>query len=119
MRKNFMTTDLKDIANSYFKSWKARDFETLQSLLAHDVTFVGALGEANDADECIKGIKGLSNIVTDIVIQHMWADEFDVITWFELHTTKTASPLSVVNWSHVENGKINKIRVTFDPRPLM
>lgn len=38
---------------------------------------------------------------------------------YELHTTKTSQPLPVVNWSHVENDKITKIRVTFDPRPLI
>ena len=111
--------DLKNIAKSYFNSWKAHDFETLRSLFSDDVTFIGALGEAHGVDECIKGLQGLSSIVTDIVIQHMWTDEADIITWYELHTTKTIKPLPVVNWSHVENNKITKIRVTFDPRPLL
>jgi hypothetical protein len=47
-----------------------------------------------------------------------WADNQDVITWFELRTA-TAGPLPVVNWSHVEDGLITRIRVTFDPRPLL
>ena len=33
------------------------------------------------------------------------------------HTTST-EPLPTVNWSHIENGRIAQIRVTFDPRPL-
>jgi hypothetical protein len=47
-----------------------------------------------------------------------WADGPDVITWFEL-STATARPLPVVNWSHVEGGLITRIRVTFDPRPIL
>lgn len=57
--------------------------------------------------------------MTDIVIEHMWSDEFDVITWYEFHTTKTSKPMPIVNWSYIENNKITKIRVTFDPRPLL
>ena len=34
-----MTTDLKKIANTYFESWIARDFETIRSLLVDDITF--------------------------------------------------------------------------------
>ncbi len=67
----------------------------------------------------MNGLQSLANIMTDIVIEHMWADEFDVITWYEFHTTKTSKPMSIVNWSHIENNKITRIRVTFDPRPLL
>ena len=67
----------------------------------------------------MEGIKGLSNIVTDIVIKNMWAEGADVITWFELHTAITSEPLTIVNWSRIENNKIKEIRVTFDPRPLL
>jgi len=48
----------------------------------------------------------------------MLADDTDVITWFTLHTTEAKS-LPVVNWSHVQDGRIARIRVTFDPRPLL
>jgi hypothetical protein len=54
----------------------------------------------------------------DIDIKYSWVDESEVITWFELHTNKTSKPLSIVNWSTIQDGRIIKIRVTFDPRPL-
>jgi hypothetical protein len=38
--------------------------------------------------------------------------------WFEL-TTADAGPLPIVNWSHVSGGRIDRIRVSFDPRPLL
>ena len=49
---------------------------------------------------------------------HRWVDGPDVLTWFELRT-ETAAPLAIVNRSHVEAGRITRIRVTFDPRPLL
>lgn len=87
-------------------------------MLADDVTFHGVLGVASGADECIAGLRGMAeNIVTHLDIQVMVAEGPDVLTWFDLHTAST-EPLPTVNWSHVENGRISRIRVTFDPRPL-
>jgi hypothetical protein len=33
--------------------------------------------------------------------------------------TATAGPMAIVNWSHVEDGRITRVRVTFDPRPML
>src|ERR1700722_6713262 len=109
--------DPVDVAAAYFDNWKARDFSSWRSLLADDVTFEGALGPANGAEECTTSIQGMSQIMTDVVVKKRWVDGPDVLTWFELHTS-IAEPKQVVNWSHVENGKITKILVTFDPTGL-
>jgi hypothetical protein len=60
---------------------------------------------------------GSDRHVADIVIQKIFVDEADVLTWYDLHTS-AAPPLPTANWSHIENGKITAIRATFDPRPL-
>ncbi len=46
------------------------------------------------------------------------ADEHDVITWFDLHTS-VAPPAPTANWSPVEDGQITRIRVAFDPREIV
>ena len=107
-----------EIATRYFAAWKSNDFDAYRALLAPDVGFVGALGEAHGADECVAGLQQLAGITTDIVIHKMLADDSDALTWFDLHTT-AAPPCPVANWTHVEGGKITRIRVTFDPRPLL
>ena len=112
------STDAGRLAETYFRSWKDGDFDTLRSILADDATFRGPLGTADDADACIRGLRGMSAIVTDIVIQHMFIDGPDVLTWFDLHTS-VAPPCPTANWSHVEGGRISRIRVTFDPRALV
>ena len=113
-----MNAGLKTIAKSYFDLWQAGDFTSLANLFAQDVVFIGSLAKAHGIDECIKGMRGLANIMTGINIMHMWSDETDVITWYELATSQTNKPMPVVNWMHIENNKICKIRVVFDPRPL-
>lgn len=112
-----MTENPKALAATYFSAWKAKDFQTLRSLLADDVTFRGPLGTADGADECMQGLQGMAQMITDIVIQKIFVDGSDVLTWYDLHTTKT-DPVPTANWSHVENGKITAIRATFDARPL-
>lgn len=89
----------------------------LRSVLADDVTFRGPLGTADDAESCLRGLRGMAEITTGIVVEHRWVDGPDVLTWFELHTI-LAAPCATVNWSHIENGKIKAIRVTFDAREL-
>lgn len=111
-------TNPTEIATTYFDAWRAGDFDTLGSVLAGEVTFKGPLAEAVGAEQCLKGLEGLSRITTDIVVQRMLADDHDVITWFDLHTT-VAPPFPVANWSHVEEGLITRVRVTFDPRPML
>ena len=110
-----MTDAVADVAAAYFDAWQRGDFARLHMILADDVTFDGPLGHAGNAEECIAGLRRMSQIVTSIVIRKTFIDGPDVMTWFDLHT---ADPLPTVNWRHVENGKITAIRVTFDPRPL-
>ena len=113
-----MSVDPASLAAAYFDSWKAKDFDTLRSLLSDDATFRGPLGTAANAEECIAGLRGLRQILTDVVIHKMLADQHDVMTWFDLHTS-VAPPAPVVNWMHCVDGKVRAIRVTFDPRELI
>ena len=112
-----MLADTKTLATTYFRAWKEKDFDTLRSILGDDVTFRGPLGRADGAEECVAGLRGMSQMVTDIVIRKMFVDGPDVLTWYDLHTTK-AEPTPTANWSHVEDGKITRIEALFDPRPL-
>lgn len=113
-----MTASPSSLADSYIRAWLGRDFGTLRGLLADDVTFAGPLAQIDNADECVAGLRKMSEIVTDIVVREQLADDTDVITWFDLHTT-VAPPIPTANWSHVEDGKITRIQVAFDPRPLL
>jgi hypothetical protein len=112
-----MTQTPKEVAATYFEAWKAKDFDTLASILHEDATFRGPLGTADNAAECVAGLKGMSEIVTDIDIAHVFVDGPNVLTWFDLHTS-IASPASTANWQRIENGKIMDIKVTFDPREI-
>jgi hypothetical protein len=109
--------DAAKAAATYFDSWRAKDFEAFRSVLADDVVFDGPLGHLEGVDDVRRGMEGLGQITTDVVVRKTFTDDTDVLTWFDLHTS-VAPPISVANWSHVEGGRITKIQVVFDPRPL-
>ncbi len=102
----------------YYDSWRSNDFERLRSVLADQMEFSGPLAQITGADECVRGLQRMSEIKTDIVIERLLCDGPDVFTWFELHTT-IAPPIPVASWGTVEGGKITRLRVTFDPRPIL
>ena len=112
-----MTTPAQ-ISEKYFTAWETGDFDTLRGLLADDVDFVGTLGRASGVEECLAGLRGLGQILERIEVHARVANDTDVITWFDLHTAG-APPAPTANWSHVENGRITRIRVTFDPREIL
>lgn len=111
-------TSAREIAAAYFQAWREHDPGALRALLAEQATFAGPLGTAEGADEMAAAIQRLFAITTDVVVQAMAVDGDDVITWFDLHTT-VAEPTPVANWSQVRDGKIVRVRATFDPRGII
>ncbi|TKV57665.1 nuclear transport factor 2 family protein [Nakamurella flava] len=104
---------------TYFAAWQTRDFARLSTVLAEDVDFVGAMGAAQGPQDCLAGLRGVRDLIDDIHVVRRWVDGPDAITWFELRRDDH-HPIPTVNWSHVGgDGRIDRIRVTFDPRPLL
>lgn len=112
------TATTRTAVTTYFDAWRAGDFDRLRAVLDPDVDFVGVMGTAQGADECIAGLRGMSeHLMRDLVLHTRVVDGADAITWFDMVTREASLPTA--NWSRVENGLITRIRVTFDPRPLV
>lgn len=105
-------------AERYFAAWQGKTVEDLRPVLAPDVTFHGAMGTADGVEETLAGLTGLAGATTGLTIRKRLADDTDVMTWFEL-SVEGSDPMPTVNWTHVENGLITAINVTFDPRPML
>jgi hypothetical protein len=113
-----MTASTADVAAAYFRAWQAKDLPTLRSILADDVTFDGPLAKLQGVGDVAAGLGRLAQLTSDLVIHKRFVDGQDALTWFDLHTS-IAPATPVANWSHVEDGKITKIAVTFDPRGIL
>ena len=110
-------TDAAATAATYFDAWQARDFARLRSVLADDVEFAGPLARVKGGDECLRGLRGMAQIMTGLEVRKVFRDGPDVLTWFDL-ATSVAETIPVANWMHVEDGKITRIRVAFDARGI-
>lgn len=106
-------------ATTYFDAWQDSDFDRLAEVLAGDVHFVGPMAEVRGADDALGGLSGLRQAFTALHVVRRLAEGDDAMTWFELELAD-GQRLPVVNWSHTgADGRIDRIRVTFDPRPLL
>ncbi|GGY15539.1 nuclear transport factor 2 family protein [Streptomyces xanthochromogenes] len=112
------TKSARELAEAYFTAWEAGDFETLRGVLAEDVDFAGTLGTASGVEEALAGLKGLGQVLEKIEVKVRVAEGDEAITWFDLHTS-VAPPTPTANWMHIRDGKVARIRVTFDPRGLL
>lgn len=112
------STSTRTAVETYFGTWRQRDFAGFRANLADDVTFEGPMATVEGADACAAGIEGMTQALDDVVVTKVFVDGADATTWFELHT-KGGDVLPVANWSHVTDGKVDRIRVVFDPRPLL
>ena len=107
-----------NVAAAYFDAWQRKDIERVRPLLHEDVDFVGALGATHGIDQTLAGLRSMFAMTDRVEVVMRRVDGPDVLTWFELRTA-TAGPFAIVNWSHVDDSRITRIRVTFDPRPLL
>jgi ketosteroid isomerase-like protein len=111
-------SDAAAIATKCLRAWTTNDFETTRSLLADDVTFVGALGATNGIDEYMDGIQGIARIVKAAEVEKTIAEGDDVCVFYDLVTTTPAGAVSTAAWYRVHDGKITSVRVFFDPRGI-
>jgi hypothetical protein len=113
-----MSRTAAEAAERYFQTWLARDFAGFSEVLAENVHFSGPLAEISGREECVSSIRRLRELLQDIRVIHRFVDGDDVVTWFEL-VIEGLDPIPVANWSHVSQGRIDRIQVVFDPRPML
>jgi len=105
-------------AEIYFQAWDANDPSLLRPVLADDVVFDGPLAHVEGADDYVSSLGGLFGATTALTIVKRWVDGGDTITWFDL-SIDGGDPMPTVNWTHTDDGLITRVRVTFDPRPML
>ncbi|TWS18541.1 nuclear transport factor 2 family protein [Tsukamurella asaccharolytica] len=108
----------RTLAETYFSCWEAGDFAPLRAFLAPDCVFTGVFGVAHGPDEFLRGLAGMASTTESLRVRARVADDSDVITWFDL-AMSGAPATAVANWTHVEEGLITAVNVTFDPREIL
>ncbi|HEX7135624.1 MAG TPA: nuclear transport factor 2 family protein, partial [Iamia sp.] len=79
-------TTTRTAVETYFRTWRDRDFAAFRATLADDVTFDGPMATIEGADTCAAGVEGMTQGLDDVVVTKVFVDGDDATTWFELHT---------------------------------
>lgn len=106
-------TSTRAVATAFFDAWQSRDVDAFRELLADDVTFTAPAGRAAGVEACVAGFRRMSELVTGVDVQHLWVDGSDALVWFQVHRDG-AEPVPAANWMHVQDGRVDRIRVTLD-----
>jgi ketosteroid isomerase-like protein len=111
-------SDPRSIAARCLACWTGGDLDGLRELLADDVTFDGPLGHTEGADEYVRGIARMAEIVTTAEQQQLIADGDDVVILYELVTHDPPARIPTAGIYRIRDGRVAAVRAFFDPRPL-
>jgi ketosteroid isomerase-like protein len=106
----------ESVVARYFAAFGSGDVKAARELLHDDLSFAGPFDTFNKADDLIKALSALAPVVKGIQQRKVMVDGDDVATFYDMITPMGTSPIA--EWHHVTNGKIDAIRVYFDPRPF-
>lgn len=111
-------SDARSIVERYYAAQQEKDFATIRTLLHDDISFTGALGTTDTAEDYIKGLKGMTATMTGMKRHVIVAEGDEVLQVYDLTLATPPVTLAVAQWFTVRDGKIATLRVYFDPRPL-
>ena len=107
------------VVDQYFDALKRKDFVAMRTLLHDDVTFKGALGATEGAEEYIGSLKKLTEPMIGVERQVVCGDGEDICQIYDLTFETPAVTLPIAQWLTIRDNRITRVRVFFDPRPLL
>lgn len=91
-----------------------KTFKKARRYLSDDVNFTGVMGTRNGGDTYMSDMEKMK---FKYDIKKIWGDEDDVAVFYDIDMGKAIILCS--GWYHLEGGKINSIKVVFDPSALL
>jgi len=108
----------KDVVGGMQAAMAKDDWAGARKFLADKIHFVGPFESFTSPDDYLAALRKLHPIVERVEMRKMFVDGDDVALLYDMVTNTPAGTAFIVEWHHVTNGKIDRIRVVFDPRPF-
>ncbi len=106
-------TNAKEIVTSFVEALNNEDFKTARNYVSDDMVFAGVLASRNGADKYFKDIEKMK---MKYEIKKV-LDGNDVCILSDVSMQSVS--MFTCSWYKVKNGKINSLKVVFDPRPAL
>lgn len=108
-------TGVEDVVLTFIDALNQEDFEAARDFASDDLKFIGVLGERNSADAYFADMK---NMRFKYNIKKIFVNGDDVCLLYDIDMGQDTTIFSC-GWYHMSGGRINRIQVIFDPRPVL
>ncbi|HYY31630.1 MAG TPA: nuclear transport factor 2 family protein [Chthoniobacterales bacterium] len=108
------TPETTEVVLSLGKALNDENYEAARKYVSDSMKYVCPFGSRDGAEAYLHEIERL-HVKFDI--QRIFGDDKDVCALYDI--TVSGITLFACGWYQVEAGKVNSLRVTFDPRPLL
>jgi hypothetical protein len=110
-----MKQTAKEIVLTFIDALNKEDFEKAAQCLSEDMIFDGVMGKRNGAESYISDMKKMK---FKYEIEQTFENANDVCVLYNINMSGKAT-IFTCGWYQVAHGKIEKLKVVFDPRPLL
>lgn len=104
----------RDVVLALAKALNDEDLDQARRYVSKDLSFSGVLGSRQGADAYFEDMKHM-RLKYDV--KKVFFDDTDVCLFYDL--TMSGTTVFVSAWYKVEDGKVQSLRVVFDPRLLL
>jgi len=104
----------RDVVLSFVAALNKEDFAAARGYVSDEISFVGVLGSRQGADAYFNDME---RIRLKYDVKKAFVDGGDVCLLYDL--TISGLTIFTCGWYHVTRGKIDSLRVVFDPRPIL
>jgi limonene-1,2-epoxide hydrolase len=112
--ENAKSTNAGEVVIAFLKAMNNEDFKTARQYARDDMQFVGVMGSRNGADVYFQDMEKMK---FKYEIKRLFTDGDDVSVFYDINMGDKTIFSS--GWYHIIDGRINSIKVIFDPRPLL
>lgn len=110
-----MKQTAKDIVLTFISALNNEDFEAARACLAEDMAFDGVMGKRDSAESYIADMKKMKFKYN---VHKAFEDKNDVCVLYDIDMSGEAT-IFTCGWYQLSYEKIKKLKVVFDPRPLL
>jgi len=103
-----------EVVSSFINALNEQDWNAARKFVSNDMIFEGIQGSKENAEAYFHDVERMR---LKYNIQKIFEDGKDVCLIYEF--SMWGETLPGCGLYHIENGKINSLRVIFDPRPLL
>ncbi len=105
----------KAIVLAYLDAMNNHDFKAARGYLNNTLSATTPMGSCTTAEQFLKDAERTE---ATYKLKKVLADQSDVCLLFDTVTPKPPVPFLTCGWYHVQDGKINSVRLIFDASPF-